>query len=156
MIRKVGELLVVAGVGVSLAACGATPSPANAPASQLPASHPTVSAAAESVYVEMDPTPPESKPAEFDIYDHTDLTGINWSSWGGPTAQGAGVLEDDDCTPDCASGHDDTFPAKIVLTDVRTVNGNSEYTRYTVTFQGQDRLPDLAKALTDQPTNPRH
>ncbi|HJP79651.1 MAG TPA: hypothetical protein VJ914_35595 [Pseudonocardiaceae bacterium] len=158
MLGKVGgRLLVLAGAGVALAGCGGAGVPVSASATSTTAGATLNSAAtARPIYVEMDPTPPAQRPAEFDIYNHTELTGLSWSSWGGMTARGSGVLDDVDCTPDCASGHDDKFPATIVLSDVREVNGQLEYTRFTVTFQGQDKHPDLAKALNDQPTNPRH
>jgi hypothetical protein len=158
MSGKAGGLLVLAGVGVALAACSGTGVSASAPAASSTTTGVTLNSAAtaQPIYVEMDPTPPAQRPAEFDIYNHTGLTGLNWSSWGGMTARGSGVLDDVDCTPDCASGHDDKFPATIVLSDVRKVNGQLEYTRFSVTFQGQNKYPDLAKALTDQPTNPRH
>lgn len=162
MFRRIGGSLVVLGIGVTLAACGSTASPAHDTGSGTaslvarnagPANPNTL---AEPVYVEFDPTPAAQKPAELDIYNHTELTGITWSSWGGAKAQGSGVLHNNDCTPDCASGHDDTYAAKITLTDVQPVNAKHEYTRYTVTFQGQDKLPELASALTDQPTDPSH
>jgi hypothetical protein len=107
------------------------------------------------IYVEqMDSNGPETKPNEFNFYEHTSMDGIVWSSWGGPSAQGDGELSDDDCNPDCADGHDDKYDAHIVLSDIQTVNGQQEYTRYTVTFNGQDQNPELADELTNQPTKP--
>ena len=66
------------------------------------------------------------------------------------------MLHNNNCIPDCASGHDDTYAAKITLSDIQPVNGKHQYTRYTVTFQGQNKLPELAAAVTDQPTDPSH
>ena len=162
-IGKVGGVLVAAGLGLALAACGpvagqAHPSTGARPSATTPPTTvpPPAGNASEPVFVEMDPAPAAQRPAEFDIYNHTNLTGLTWSGWGGPTARGAGTLNNDDCDPDCADGHPQTFPATIVLRDIQTVNGQREYTRFTVTFTGQQQDPDLAKALTDQPTNPSH
>ena len=154
MRRVVGGAVLVLGIGLAVGACGARTSPVGAPPATTVAT--TTTAAAQPVYVEFDPMPAAQKPAELDIYNHTELTGITWSAWGGGTAQGSGVLADNTCDPDCAAGHDTTFDATIKLTDIRQVNGRQEYTRYTVTFPGQAKYPDLARALTDQPTNPAH
>lgn len=151
MRRVVGGAVLVVGAGLVVGACGARSTPVGAPPTVA-----TTTAAAQQVYVEFDPAPPAQRPTELDIYNHTELTGINWSSWGGGTAQGTGVLADNTCDPDCAAGHDTKFNATIKLTDVRQVNGKQEYTRYTVTFPEQGKYPDLAKALADQPTNPAH
>jgi hypothetical protein len=154
MMRVVGGAVLVVGIGLAVGACGARSTPVGAPPASTVAT--TTTAATQPVYVEFDPTPAAQKPAELDIYNHTELTGINWSSWGEGTAQGTGVLADNTCTPDCAAGHDNKFDATVKLTDIQQVNGKQEYTRYTVTFPEQGKYPDLAKALTDQPTNPAH
>ena len=151
MKRVVGGAVLVVGVGLAVGACGARTSPVGAPPATTVA---TTTAAAQPVYVEFDPAPAAQRPAELDIYNHTELTGITWLAWGGDTARGTGVLADNTCDPDCAAGHDTTFDATITLTDIQQVNGKREYTRYTVTFPEQARYPDLARALTDQPTNP--
>jgi hypothetical protein len=111
--------------------------------------------ASTPVYVQtFDPNATVQNPKELDFYENTEMDGITWSSWGGDTAQGNGVLSDNDCTPDCASGHPDTYSAHIVLSDIQTVNGTREYTHYTVTFDGQAQHPELAQALTDQQIKP--
>ena len=108
------------------------------------------SGTAGPVYVELPFTSKSGKPNTLGFYEHTELDGISWSGWGGSTASGTGTLTDDDCTPDCATGHQDTYSAHVVLSDIRTVNGTREYTRYTVTFTGQAQHPELARSLTDQ------
>jgi hypothetical protein len=158
MRRVVGEVVLVVGIGLAVGACGAKTGEAGqaGQAGQPSQLATTTTAAAAPVYVEFAPTPAAQKPVELDIYNHTELTGITWSSWGDGTAQGTGTLADNTCTPDCAAGNDNKFQATIKLTGIQPVNGKQEYTRYTVTFPGQDKYPDLAKALTDQPTNPSH
>jgi hypothetical protein len=94
------------------------------------------------------------KPTELGFYEYTEMSGITWSSWGGQTAQGNGALTDDNCKPNCASGRQDEYAAHIVLSDIQTVNGKPAYTRYTVTFKGQEKLPDLARMLTNQLIKP--
>ena len=162
MWRVVGGAVLVVGIGLAVGACGAR-SGQSAPVGAAPAATtapvttaPATTVATQPVYVEFEPTPAAQQPAELDIYNHTELTGITWSSWGGGTARGAGTLSDNTCIPDCASGSDTRFQATITLTNVQPVNGTQQYTRYTVTFPGQQQYPDLAKALTDQPTNPSH
>jgi hypothetical protein len=140
------------GLGVALAACG-TP---DSSAADDGAAATTSTAAARPVFVNTeDPAAGiAQRPGTLDLYEHTDLDKISWTTWGGSTAKGTAVLTDDDCTPDCASGHPDTFTANVVLSDVRTVDGKAQYTRYTVTFDGAADHPDLAKAVTDQEIKP--
>ena len=108
--------------------------------------------AAGPVYVELSFTPKSDQPKTLGFYEHTELDGVSWSNWGGATASGTGTLTDDDCTPDCATGHQDTYSAHVVLSDIKMVNGAREYTRYTVTFTGQAQHLQLARSLTDQQT----
>ena len=98
MIGKVGGSLVLLGLGVTLAACGAAPSPAqsqpangatvNSTASNTAAGNSTAGSntannapikatvsSAGPVYVEFAPVPAAEKPAELDIYNHTELIG---------------------------------------------------------------------------------
>lgn len=44
---------------------------------------------------------------------------LHWDSWGGKTADGTGVAAFNTCKPDCAAGHFDHYPAKIVLSKRR-------------------------------------
>jgi hypothetical protein len=45
------------------------------------------------------------------------MSNVVWSSWGGPVATGAGTLTENDCTPDCAQGTDQSEAATISLTE---------------------------------------
>ncbi len=40
---------------------------------------------------------------------------LTWSGWATPTAHGTGVLEVDNCTPNCAEGTYSGYPAAITL-----------------------------------------
>jgi serine/threonine protein kinase len=44
------------------------------------------------------------------------IRGLTWSGWGTATATGAGTMEVDNCTPNCAEGHDTAYPATVTLT----------------------------------------
>ena len=41
---------------------------------------------------------------------------LTWSSWGQPTATGTGLLEIDNCSPNCAQGTFTGYPATVTLT----------------------------------------
>src|SRR5437660_4191695 len=89
--------LIALGVGVSIVACGqsadpgavsattavnSTPATTTQPTTTSPS---TVSGAI--VVNESIEHGPQQKPSELDFYEHTQMTGIVWSSWGGATAQ---------------------------------------------------------------------
>jgi len=61
------------------------------------------------------------------------LKNLTWSGWGQPTAQGTGVLEVDNCTPNCAQGTFTGYPATVTLTGLTPYgNGNEAYANMTV------------------------
>jgi serine/threonine protein kinase len=61
------------------------------------------------------------------------LKNLTWSGWGQPTAQGTGVLEVDNCTPNCAQGTYTGYPATVTLTGLTPYgNGNDAYANMTV------------------------
>ena len=80
------------------------------------------------------------------------LIHLSWTRWTSEHAVATGIHQLHDCTPDCATGHQSTYAAHVVLSDIEVVNGTREYTRYTVTFTGQSQRPDLSRSLTDQQT----
>ena len=43
---------------------------------------------------------------------------VKWVNWGAQTAVGTGDLYQNDCQPNCVSGHFRTYLAKVVLSDV--------------------------------------
>ena len=65
-----------------------------------------------------------------------------WTSWGPRTASGTGDLYQNDCTPNCASGHFHTYPAKVVLSGVKvTKKFGLLYSRATFSYsvKGQNK-----------------
>lgn len=44
---------------------------------------------------------------------------VSWSSWGQAAASGKGDLYQNDCIPDCASGHFHSYPATLQLGDMK-------------------------------------
>jgi hypothetical protein len=64
---------------------------------------------------------------------------LAWTSWTPRLASASGVLEENDCTPNCAEGHFRTYPALIVLWGSTAVPGHPGehcYTRLTVILTG--------------------
>ena len=53
------------------------------------------------------------------------LKDLTWSGWGSATAQGAGILEVNDCNPSCAQGTDIGYAATITLSGL-TPYGNQK------------------------------
>jgi hypothetical protein len=48
------------------------------------------------------------------------LAKLNWSSWSGTSASGAGTYNVNTCTPDCAAGKSKSYPVKVTLSKVKT------------------------------------
>ena len=58
---------------------------------------------------------------------------IAWSDWGTATATGAGILEVDNCNPNCATGTYKGYPARVTLTGLSAfVNGKKAYASMVV------------------------
>ncbi len=53
---------------------------------------------------------------------------LTWSGWGSATARGSGILEIDNCEPDCASGTYSGYPATVTLSGIASYgNGSHGY-----------------------------
>ncbi len=84
---------------------------------------------------------------------------LHWDSWGGKTADGTGVAAFNTCKPDCAAGHFDHYPAKIVLSKRRYCSLLNfpvcEVTTLIVTgkhnLRGYDRKQVLSVACRGEP-----
>jgi serine/threonine protein kinase len=50
---------------------------------------------------------------------------LTWTGWGTATATGTGTMEADNCTPNCAEGHDTAYQATVTLTRL-VAYGNGE------------------------------
>ncbi len=60
---------------------------------------------------------------------------IEWTSFGGAQASGQGLMWLNDCTPDCADGSFQHYPAKIQASSVQ----KHHYTKLSVTFKPGSR-----------------
>ncbi len=65
------------------------------------------------------------------------VAGITWSGWGTGTAQGAGTLNVNNCTPNCAQGKLTGYPATIRLSGLTPYgNGLQAYADMTISAPG--------------------
>jgi hypothetical protein len=48
---------------------------------------------------------------------------LKWSSWGSASAKGAGIYNQNDCTPTCSNGKIESYPVKVTLSKVKTCPG---------------------------------
>jgi hypothetical protein len=80
------------------------------------------------------------------------VTGLLWTHWGAADAEGRGVGHQNDCTPDCASGHFHTYKLSVRLSrPVVCVKARREFSRLAwrftatkpahVTRAGSETLP---------------
>jgi hypothetical protein len=63
----------------------------------------------------------EVKPADYVVTcanANTSWKHVTWSTWGSATATGRGDVYQNNCQPDCASGHFHTYAAKVVLSKI--------------------------------------
>jgi hypothetical protein len=61
---------------------------------------------------------------------------LQWSEWTSARATGTGVVDVNDCSPDCASGSVQGYPALVGLTDRQAVDGKQAFTVLTATYTG--------------------
>ncbi len=77
---------------------------------------------------------------------NTVLSGLRWSSFGGPSAQARGTLETNTCKPNCAAGKVVRYPVAVSATAVRKCKaGLRVYNKVTLRFTG--RTPAASGAL---------
>lgn len=62
---------------------------------------------------------------------------INWKSWDGWRAHGAGTFPFNDCRPYCAAGTITPYPVKVVLSRPKWCGGPFRYVKLTWTFKGK-------------------
>jgi len=65
--------------------------------------------------------------------------GLNWAAWGSSSALASGTYALNDCTPDCAAGHFDAFPALVVLWGSQSLPGHAGvryFTQVTIIYTG--------------------
>jgi hypothetical protein len=77
---------------------------------------------------------------------NTVLSGLRWSSFGGPSAQARGTLETNTCEPNCAAGKVVRYPVAVGATKVRKCKaGLRVYGKVTLRFTG--RAPSSSGGL---------
>jgi hypothetical protein len=86
---------------------------------------------------------PEVRPANY-LMSCADANAswkkVNWVSWGAKTALGKGDLYQNDCQPNCVSGHFHTYAAKVVLSEVtQTRKYGLLYSRATFSYSAKDK-----------------
>jgi hypothetical protein len=59
------------------------------------------------------------------------LTGLTWTSWTPKLASGYGTQAQNDCTPNCATGHFHRYPVLVVLWGAAGLSGHPGLQRYT-------------------------
>jgi hypothetical protein len=77
---------------------------------------------------------------------NTVLSGLRWSSFGGPSAQARGTFETNTCEPNCAAGKVVRYPVAVSATAVRKCKGGLRvYNKLTLRFTG--RAPTSSKSF---------
>jgi hypothetical protein len=77
---------------------------------------------------------------------NTVLSGLRWSSFGGPSAQARGTLETNTCEPNCAAGKVVRYPVAVSATGIRKCKaGLRVYDKVALRFTG--RAPASSKGL---------
>jgi hypothetical protein len=98
----------------------------------------SAAAATKTVYLADCDLAPKVKPATIVLLCGDGAEGaknLRWSDWGGPTAHATGTGWQRDCTPDCATGHDDFYKVSVIASGQRAcADGTLEYAtiKYTL------------------------
>ena len=81
---------------------------------------------------------------------------LKWSSWTGASAKGTGVYNQNDCTPDCATGKIKSYPVQVTLSKVKTCPGqtNPAFKHAALTFTGTRPVGAPAKVTFRCPVLP--
>jgi hypothetical protein len=64
---------------------------------------------------------------------------LSWTAWGSSSALASGNYAFNDCTPNCLSGHNHTFPALVVLWGAKALPGHMGvryFSEMTMVFTG--------------------
>jgi hypothetical protein len=64
------------------------------------------------------------------------ISGLKWTGWGSTFAAGRGTISINDCTPNCAAGHDHFYPVMVLVTGHETCkpSGKIAYAKVTIAF----------------------
>jgi hypothetical protein len=73
---------------------------------------------------------PEAMPLDSDA----SLSDARWTDWGAPTTVGHGMATVRICDPDCGGGYDASYPATVVLSQIRACRSYRFYERASMTL----------------------
>jgi len=77
---------------------------------------------------------------------NTVLSGMTWSSFGGPAAEGKGTFVMNTCEPNCAAGKDVDYPVKVKAAGVLTCkHGLRVYGSLALQFTGRAPGPRIPR-----------
>lgn len=104
----------------------------------------TTSTNAAAVYFEGVAGGPAQRPSRLELTGDGTLfvSGVQWSSWGGPTAQGSGNAEYHGCTPNCAQAPVHTALVSIRLFGSRVCSGRTYYSGVNLTLNSGQLLDE--------------
>jgi hypothetical protein len=93
-------------------------------------------AAAGPVYFEGVVGNGDQRPSSLELTGDGTLivSGVQWTSWGGPVAAGTGNAEYHGCTPNCAAAPVQTALVSIRLNTIRVCSGRRYYSGLTLTM----------------------
>lgn len=80
---------------------------------------------------------------------NTVLKGLQWSSFGGPSARGTATFVTNTCKPNCAAGKDVSYPARLAVTSPRTCKGGVRvYNKLKLEFLARAPGPGVPRTWT--------
>lgn len=81
---------------------------------------------------------------------------LKWTSWSRTQAQASGVYQVNSCKPDCAAGHERSFPVTITLSRPKTCPGRKHkaFGRLSYKFGASRPKPTPAHTSLPCPTGP--
>lgn len=88
-----------------------------------------------------------ARPGELSVAKDATLSAVRWSGWGAAQATGRGRLELLDCDPNCAEGQVRSFPAEVVLSNLRTCGSGRFYATVALTYRDGGRTQRPAAYL---------
>ena len=68
------------------------------------------------------------------------VSGVQWTSWGGPTATGTGNAQYHGCTPNCASAPSHSAFVSIRLSGIRVCAGRNYYSSLVLVLSSGQML----------------
>jgi hypothetical protein len=76
---------------------------------------------------------------------------LRWSGWGTATATATGVMEVNNCNPNCAQGTYTPYRATVTLSGLRPYDGGQAYSTMRITSPGAPYEPTFRNLVPHQP-----